>query len=129
MLSTPSIRVKRLIFFYLAVIFLGIGYSRFILWTNIAIPCQFTKYSGLQCPGCGVTRMCLALLRLDFTAAFGYNPVIFCLLPVFGILFGRMSVSYVEKGKWEEEKLDKLLIMGIILLLVIWTFWRNVLSS
>lgn len=42
---------------------------------NIAIPCLFNRLTGLQCPGCGNTRAALSLLRLDFSAAFGYNPM------------------------------------------------------
>ena len=36
-----------------------------------------TDLFGFPCPGCGMTRATLALLRLDFVAAFKYNPSIY----------------------------------------------------
>ena len=42
---------------------------------NIGIPCLFYRLTGLKCPGCGNTRAALSLLRLDFSAAFFYNPM------------------------------------------------------
>ena len=45
------------------------------------IPCLFHTVTGLYCPGCGVSRMCLSLLRLDFASAVKANAAIFLLLP------------------------------------------------
>ncbi|MBP1991603.1 hypothetical protein J2Z66_003210 [Paenibacillus eucommiae] len=55
--------------------------------TNIAIPCVFHEVTGLYCPGCGITRAALSLLRLDFVQAFRYNPLVFILLPLYVIYF------------------------------------------
>ena len=44
--------------------------------------CPFWKFTGLLCPGCGVTRMCLALLRLDLAGAWRANPALLLALPV-----------------------------------------------
>ena len=47
----------------------------YLLICNLAgrplIPCMFHQITGLYCPGCGVSRMCLALFRLDFVSASG----------------------------------------------------------
>lgn len=54
----------------------------YILWvmaTGLGISCFFYKVLGVQCPGCGITRMFQAMLRLDFDGAFRYNCVCFCL--------------------------------------------------
>ena len=55
-------------------------YYLLIQFTPLRIPCFFRTVTGLQCPGCGVTHMILALLHLDFPTAFHANPVLFCLL-------------------------------------------------
>lgn len=47
---------------------------------NFAIPCLFHEITNLYCPGCGITRMFLALFKLDFYQAFRYNPLVFILL-------------------------------------------------
>lgn len=37
--------------------------------------CPLYILTGLQCPFCGMTRAHFALLRLDFGAAFDFNPL------------------------------------------------------
>lgn len=37
--------------------------------------CPFDYFLGIPCPGCGMTRAFLALLRLDFEEAFYYHPL------------------------------------------------------
>lgn len=51
--------------------------------TKLAIPCVFHELTGLYCPGCGMTRTVLALLKFDFAQAFRYNPLLFSLLPLY----------------------------------------------
>lgn len=41
---------------------------------------------GFPCPGCGLTRATLSLLRFDFVQAFMYNPLIFIVPPIAWIL-------------------------------------------
>lgn len=43
--------------------------------------CWIKEIFGLDCPGCGGTRMVLALLRLDFYQAFRFNPWCFVMIP------------------------------------------------
>ena len=56
-------------------ILLGVGFAYliFVSLTGLGIPCPFHAVTGLHCPGCGVTRMCVALARLDFAAAWDAN--------------------------------------------------------
>ena len=77
-------------------IFTGIaaaGLSYLLLVPNeYKIPCIFNYATGMQCPGCGLTRASMAILRGDFPAAFNYNPLIFA-APIFigGYLLSRRS--------------------------------------
>jgi hypothetical protein len=67
-------------------IFTGIaaaGLSYLLLVPNeYKIPCIFNYATGMQCPGCGLTRASMAILRGDFAAAFTFNPLIFA-APIF----------------------------------------------
>ncbi len=54
--------------FYATLDFLGVG-------------CPIRFFTGISCPGCGMTRAYFSLLRLDFIAAFRYHPL-FPLPPV-----------------------------------------------
>lgn len=44
--------------------------------------CLFRKFTGLLCPGCGMTRAAYATLHGDIGRAFRMNPVGMALLPV-----------------------------------------------
>lgn len=44
--------------------------------------CYFYVWTGLYCPGCGITRAILSLLRGDFYQAFRYNPFVIGTVPV-----------------------------------------------
>ncbi len=43
--------------------------------------CPIRFFTGISCPGCGMSRALWALLRLDFPLAFEMHPLVF-LLPV-----------------------------------------------
>jgi hypothetical protein len=43
---------------------------------EIQLPlCPFKIITGLPCPTCGLTRAVMAMTRLDFAAAFAFNPL------------------------------------------------------
>ena len=54
--------------------------------------CQFHRLTGLNCPGCGMTRALYALLHGNFPAALRDNALfvlVLCALAVRGAWFGR----------------------------------------
>ncbi len=65
----------------LAGLVLGLG----ILYLT-GIGCPFRFLVGVPCPGCGITRACQAVLRLDFAGAFYYHPLFWLLPPAFAYL-------------------------------------------
>ena len=38
--------------------------------------CPFALFTGMACPGCGMTRAASSLIRGDFTTALGYHPLV-----------------------------------------------------
>lgn len=91
-----TIRRKRVLRGLLLILLLGGLYACFVRLTGFGIPCPFRSLTGLQCPGCGVSRMCMALLRLDLPAAFAANAAILCLLPLLLVTALRMLWLYVR---------------------------------
>ena len=75
----------------LLIIFSGLlAYCVIALLTNM--PCPIHWITGISCPGCGMTRGLLHLLRLDFSGAAYYHPMVFYLviaIPVLVILYLR----------------------------------------
>ena len=80
-------RLKKLLIKAGITIAVGIGYYFFVRLTGLAIPCVIYLITGKYCPGCGVTRMILALGRLDIAAAFSHNALLFILL-IPAIIYG-----------------------------------------
>ena len=66
---------RRLLRIYGWCLTVGLAYLVWLLLTDLRIPCLFYEWTGLPCPGCGTTRMFLALSRLEFGTAFRYHPV------------------------------------------------------
>ena len=108
-------------------ILLGVGmlYALFIKITGWKIPCVFHEVTGLHCPGCGITRMCLALIRLDFSLAFQCNPLIFSLLPVFLLVAVYFLIRYIRWGTWQTGKWMNVLLVVVVVLLVAFGILRN----
>ena len=66
---------KKILIIYAWLLAVLVGYLVLYLITGTGIPCFYYSLYGYTCPGCGLSRMFLSLLRLDFAAAFAYNPV------------------------------------------------------
>ena len=105
----------------------GLAYALWVRFTGLALPCPFHAATGLLCPGCGVTRMCLALLRGDPAGAWAANPVLLLLLPVLGLLAVRMALRYVREGRTLGPHWENVLCWLLIALLAAWGVARNLL--
>lgn len=104
----------------------GLGYAAFVQKTGWAVPCLFHKMTGFLCPGCGVTRMCMALLCLDFQTAFYSNPVVFLLLPVLAVIFLSQITGYIKTGTWKLSRIQNLTLYFCIAVLVVFGVVRNI---
>ncbi len=49
---------------------------------DIAIPCLFTKLTGTECLGCGMTRATMSIMKFDFERAWHFNKLSFIVLPI-----------------------------------------------
>lgn len=89
------------------------------------IPCLFHTVTGLYCPGCGVSRMCLALLHLDFAAALRANAAVFLLLPPGAIIAVQMAYRYVKTGSWQPTRIQNWILYAMVVFLLIFGLLRN----
>ena len=106
---------------------LGGGYA-ILCMQGIVIPCIFHEVTGLKCPGCGVTHMCLSLLRLDFAEAFAANQALFVLLPLFVFYAIKISARYVKSGSMKFSKFDNIVCFSVIVILIVFAIVRNLYS-
>ena len=92
-------RKQRLLIFCVfgSILLLGIGYA-LLLWLTPfeGIPCLFYQWTGLLCPGCGLTHAAMALLDGNPLLALSPNP----LFPLYVFYAGWIFLSVV----WEYVK-------------------------
>lgn len=89
----------RVLLLLLLILYFAVAYS---LMNHYDITCVFIEVFGIPCPGCGMTRAFLSLLKLDFYHAFKYNVVIFFMPYVFIYVFFDLK-----------RKIHSIILMGI----------------
>lgn len=93
-------------------------------WT---VPCIFRTVTGLECPGCGITRAILFLLQGNIRAAVTCNAGLSLALP---LLVPYLLVVFVRwiTGKPSRGKFFTVIGIALIVYLLIWGVIRNVLN-
>lgn len=66
------------------------------------ISCPIRKLTGFPCPGCGMTRAWLAVLKLNFKEAFRFHPLWFLPVPLFVL-----SVTHSDR-LFKNKRLDNI---------------------
>lgn len=66
---------------------------------SFMLPCYTKKLWGVDCPGCGLQRAIVFLLKGDFGAAFGMYPAIYPMLLLLGFLIADKLLSIKHAGK------------------------------
>ena len=103
----------------------GLAYALLSSWLGFGLPCPIHLATGLWCPGCGVSRMCLALLELDPAAAWSWNPGLMLLLPLLAVLGVRAAVRYVRTGQTRPARWEQVLMVLMAVFLVVYGVARN----
>jgi hypothetical protein len=109
----------------LKILLIGVIYGLFVLYTGIGIPCIIKLITGYKCPGCGISRMCLALMKLNTKSAYNYNKVLFLLLPILMAVFAFQLYRYIRYNDAKLTKVQTALLYIAVALLLIWGIIRN----
>lgn len=110
---------------YAVILGVGLLYFVFVRVTKIGIPCPFRAVTGLQCPGCGISRMAISLLRLDFVSAFYANPVILLTSPILLFCIADSDLSYIRTGKASSHPWCRVLLLMVLAALLVFGIVRN----
>ena len=108
---------KKLICSLAALIGMGTCYYIFLRITGWGIPCIFRKITGFLCPGCGITRMCMAIITGDFISAYKANPCIFIMMPVWIVIIAIKLIFQPVCLKTDSRFFNILLWITLIILL------------
>ena len=121
-------RIRKVLITSAAVLLGGCAYTLLRIKTGFAIPCFFHLLTGLNCPGCGVTRMLISLFKLDFSDAFNYNAGMFCFLPILLLLFAYWLYRYIRYGIKKSPKPIDVACWVIVGILLAWGVVRNIIG-
>lgn len=108
------------------VLVVGLSYYAFIKLTGLGIPCIFHSLTGLHCPGCGVSRMCIALLQLDLATAFQSNAFWMVLWPFLAVYGLFKWVEYLKTGRTVNRRWETPVSAVLLAIALIFSILRNI---
>lgn len=80
----------------------------------LGVTCPIKALTGISCPGCGMTRAWISLLRLNPRRAFYYHPLF--PLPAFVL----MAYLYPNIVSYKSKKIGLGIIIGLFFIVYIW---------
>lgn len=119
-------RAKRVAVFGGILLACGLLYGWLCVHTGVAVPCVFYQITGYSCPGCGVTRMCLNILKGNIPEAIRCNPALFfSLLPLL-FVFADSIIRYIKNGERKLRRWQEIVLYIVIAVLLIHGVIRNI---
>ncbi len=91
-------RIRKVLQGAVGLIVFGGSYLIFFLTFGVGIPCIFYKLTGLQCPGCGMTRAAAALWKGNIAEAMDDNALCLTVLPALCLYLIYRVVRYINGG-------------------------------
>ena len=82
--------------------------------------CPVKAITGLDCHGCGITRMFVALFHGNIYQAFRYNPLVFIELPILLILI----ILYIHKKEY--RKVINIIFIILVVITIVYGVLRNI---
>ena len=118
-------RLRRTLLWAGAICGIALAYVCAIRYFGRRLYCPIWLATGWYCPGCGVSRMCLRLLRLDLAGAFRANPLLFSALPLLLGLGGWHILRYVKEGPGKTPRWEERVWLGLAVVFVLYGVLRN----
>jgi Protein of unknown function (DUF2752) len=107
----------------------GLGLAGIYSLFGVGVPCPVRTLTGLDCPGCGATRMASALLHGDLGAALHYNAPVLVGLVVVGYLWSAWVLQRFGIVRLPRPRLGprakKALLPTLVTLAIVWAIVRN----
>ncbi len=86
------------------------------------LPCPVLSVAGIPCPGCGMTRACVSLARLEPGAAWSHHPFAFLLLPLALCLAIAPAWTHASWARISPRLRSLGLGLGLASCLALWVF-------
>lgn len=120
-------RLKKVILIYLGLLLIFITYYILNKKTGFYIPCIFHEITGLDCPGCGITRCLFHLINFNFLDAFKVNPLVFIYIPFIIAYYLYQSYLYIyDKKDKILVKIPKYFMYIVLVITILYGVLRNI---
>lgn len=108
-----------------------------VYWPGTQVPmptlCHMKRLTGLDCPGCGLTRCFISLAHGEVASAWHFNPAgVF----LFGLLVAQIPYRWLQiqrlkagRAPWRHPRLSVALTVIFVSLLMLQWFWKLALAS
>ncbi len=105
-----------------------VGFAYFLICNKIGfgLPCLFHFVTGLQCPGCGISRVCISILKGDLQSAWMYNRGALLIAPFLMYLFIRVVYMYIRYDDIQLKKWEKVVTTVITVAFMLYGVLRNI---
>ena len=67
---------------------------------NHLFTCYFKYYLGIDCPGCGIQRSFVALLKGNVSESVHYHAALIPFIITIILLLVQLKIKHVNGGKW-----------------------------
>jgi hypothetical protein len=113
-------RLARLFLMGLGLAGLGSAWSGIGPETLTSFPCLFSLVANIPCPGCGMTRACLALVQGNPALAWSYHPLSLALVPLAGAV---ACVPVAWDRLWRRRvALERIAAIATAITLGVWVY-------
>lgn len=89
--------------------------------------CYMLKYTGVPCPGCGLTRGAIATARFDFAAVLYYNALGPAALLVMALFFLGLTLPVRGRDALARAvaRVERTTAISAVVLLALWLYWAG----
>ena len=99
--------------------------ARFVLKHVMLPECQFYKWTGLYCPGCGDTRAVIALMNGDVLLSLRQNALIIALLLLGIAMYAELLLKVVFEKKFKSPVFNLKFLVIFLILFSVYAVVRN----
>lgn len=105
---------------------LAAGIVYYFISDFITLKCPLHFFTGIYCPGCGVTRMFVNMFHREIYKAFRSNCAVFLCLPFLAVFFLIRAYGYIKTGVPTYNTPMKIMATAMAALLLIFGLLRNI---
>ncbi|MGN1434087.1 MAG: DUF2752 domain-containing protein [Ruminococcus sp.] len=87
--------------------------------------CNFYKWTGLYCPGCGDTRAVIALMNGDILLSLRQNALIVVLLLILAAMYIELLLKVVFEKRFKSPVLNLKFLCIFLILFAVYSVVRN----